>query len=56
MDSTARVNGTDLNYIEQCQGQPVVFVHVGFGDYFRIGLPLTLATLLVGTIWFLVSL
>ena len=31
-------------------------VHIGFGDYFRIGLPLTLATLLVGTIWLLVSL
>jgi non-heme chloroperoxidase len=33
MDSTARVNGTDLHYIEQGQGQPVVFVHGGFGDY-----------------------
>jgi Na+/H+ antiporter NhaD/arsenite permease-like protein len=31
-------------------------VHVGFGDYLRIGLPLTLATLLLGSIWLLVSL
>ncbi|MCF4121053.1 alpha/beta hydrolase [Antribacter sp. KLBMP9083] len=33
MDSTAQVNGIDLHYIEQGQGQPVVFVHGGFGDY-----------------------
>jgi Na+/H+ antiporter NhaD/arsenite permease-like protein len=31
-------------------------VHVGFGDYFRIGLPLTLATLLAGSIWLVVAL
>lgn len=31
-------------------------VHVGFGDYFRIGLPLTVATLVLGSIWLAVSL
>jgi Na+/H+ antiporter NhaD/arsenite permease-like protein len=31
-------------------------VHVGFREYFRVGLPLTLATLLVGSIWLIVSL
>ena len=30
---TTQVNGTDLNYIEQGHGQPVVFVHGGMGDY-----------------------
>jgi len=33
-----------------------VGVHVGFREYFRVGLPLTLATLFVGSIWLLVSL
>jgi pimeloyl-ACP methyl ester carboxylesterase len=33
MVTTAQVNGTDLHYIEHGQGQPVVFVHGGFGDY-----------------------
>ena len=31
-------------------------VHVGFREYFRVGLPVTLVILLVGTIWLLVSL
>lgn len=30
---TASVNGVDLTYIEQGNGQPVVFVHGGSGDY-----------------------
>ena len=33
MVTTTQVNGTDLNYIEQGRGQPVVFVHGGMGDY-----------------------
>jgi non-heme chloroperoxidase len=33
MITTAQVNGTDLHYIEQGQGQSVVFVHGGLGDY-----------------------
>jgi Na+/H+ antiporter NhaD/arsenite permease-like protein len=28
-------------------------VTVGFGDYFRVGLPVTLATILIGSIWLL---
>ena len=31
--STATVNGIDLAYIEQGQGEPVLFVHGGAGDY-----------------------
>jgi Na+/H+ antiporter NhaD/arsenite permease-like protein len=31
-------------------------VHIGFGDYFRIGLPVTIATLLVGSVWLSISL
>jgi Na+/H+ antiporter NhaD/arsenite permease-like protein len=31
-------------------------VHVGFREYFRIGLPVTLATLLLGSVWLWVSL
>ena len=31
--STATVNGVDLAYIEQGQGEPVLFVHGGAGDY-----------------------
>ena len=31
-------------------------VHVGFREYFRVGLPLTLVTLVVGSIWLFVSL
>jgi non-heme chloroperoxidase len=27
------VNGTELHYIEQGEGQPVIFVHGGLGDY-----------------------
>lgn len=30
---TARVNGVDLNYVEQGQGEPVLFVHGGATDY-----------------------
>ena len=26
-------------------------VHVGFRDYFRVGLPVTIATLILGSIW-----
>jgi pimeloyl-ACP methyl ester carboxylesterase len=33
MFETATINGTDLAYIERGQGQPVVFVHGGVGDY-----------------------
>jgi len=33
MVTTIQVNGTDLHYIEKGQGQPVVFVHGGMGDY-----------------------
>jgi pimeloyl-ACP methyl ester carboxylesterase len=33
MSETARINGTDLAYIEEGSGQPVVFVHGGVGDY-----------------------
>jgi Na+/H+ antiporter NhaD/arsenite permease-like protein len=31
-------------------------VHVGFREYFRIGLPVTLVTLLLGSVWLWVSL
>ena len=31
--STATVNGVDLAYVEQGQGEPVLFVHGGAGDY-----------------------
>jgi pimeloyl-ACP methyl ester carboxylesterase len=31
--STATVNGVDLAYVEQGQGEPVLFVHGGTGDY-----------------------
>jgi pimeloyl-ACP methyl ester carboxylesterase len=31
--STATVNGVDLAYVEQGQGEPVLFVHGGVGDY-----------------------
>ncbi len=33
MVETATINGTELAYIEHGQGQPVVFVHGGVGDY-----------------------
>jgi non-heme chloroperoxidase len=33
MAETANINGTKLAYLEDGQGQPVVFVHGGFGDY-----------------------
>ena len=33
MAETATSNGTDVAYIEQGRGQPVVFVHGGVGDY-----------------------
>ena len=33
MAETATINGTDVAYIEQGRGQPVVFVHGGMGDY-----------------------
>ena len=35
---TIEVNGTQLHYVERGQGQPVVFVHGGLGD-FRTWLP-----------------
>jgi Na+/H+ antiporter NhaD/arsenite permease-like protein len=31
-------------------------VHVGFRDYFRVGLPLTVTTLLIGSVWLWISL
>src|SRR6266540_3860416 len=31
--STATVNGVDLAYVEQGQGEPVLFIHGGVGDY-----------------------
>ena len=31
-------------------------VHVGFREYFRVGLPVTIATLIVGSLWLWVSL
>jgi Na+/H+ antiporter NhaD/arsenite permease-like protein len=31
-------------------------VHVGFRDYFRIGLPVTVATLVLGSLWLWISL
>src|SRR5688572_17061143 len=31
-------------------------IHVGFRDYFRIGLPVTVATLLLGSLWLWISL
>jgi Na+/H+ antiporter NhaD/arsenite permease-like protein len=31
-------------------------IHVGFRDYFRIGLPVTVATLLLGSLWIWISL
>jgi pimeloyl-ACP methyl ester carboxylesterase len=31
--STATVNGAGLAYVEQGQGEPVLFVHGGVGDY-----------------------
>jgi pimeloyl-ACP methyl ester carboxylesterase len=33
MTTAIEVNGTELHYAEQGQGQPVVFVHGGFGDH-----------------------
>jgi pimeloyl-ACP methyl ester carboxylesterase len=33
MAETATINGTELAYIEHGEGQPVVFVHGGVGDY-----------------------
>jgi len=33
MAETTTINGTELAYIEQGRGQPVVLVHGGFGDY-----------------------
>ena len=33
MLETATINGTELAYLEHGQGQPVVFVHGGVGDY-----------------------
>lgn len=33
MTDTVAINGTDLAYIEQGRGEPVVFVHGGMGDY-----------------------
>jgi pimeloyl-ACP methyl ester carboxylesterase len=33
MAETASINGTDLAYIEHGEGQPVVLVHGGVGDY-----------------------
>jgi non-heme chloroperoxidase len=33
VSETARINGTDLAYIEEGSGPPVVFVHGGVGDY-----------------------
>lgn len=33
MAETASINGTELAYIDRGQGQPVVFVHGGVGDY-----------------------
>ncbi len=35
---TIQVNGTELHYVERGEGQPVVFVHGGLGD-FRTWLP-----------------
>jgi Na+/H+ antiporter NhaD/arsenite permease-like protein len=26
-------------------------VHIGFRDYFRVGLPITVLTLVFGTVW-----
>ena len=31
-------------------------VHIGFGDYFRIGLPLTVTTLVLSSVWLWISL
>ena len=31
-------------------------VHIGFGDYFRIGLPVTITTLVLGSVWLWVAL
>ena len=33
MAETAKINGTELAYLEHGQGQPIVFVHGGVGDY-----------------------
>jgi len=33
MAETVKINGTELAYLEHGQGQPVVFVHGGVGDY-----------------------
>src|SRR5829696_10290361 len=33
MAATRKINGTELAYLEHGQGQPVVFVHGGVGDY-----------------------
>jgi Na+/H+ antiporter NhaD/arsenite permease-like protein len=30
-------------------------VHVGFRDYFRVGLPVTIVTLIVGAIWLAIA-
>jgi Na+/H+ antiporter NhaD/arsenite permease-like protein len=43
------ITGSVANIIVVESAKPDV--HVGFWDYFRVGLPITVLTLLVGTIW-----
>ncbi|HEU4925916.1 MAG TPA: hypothetical protein VFT24_02640 [Vicinamibacterales bacterium] len=42
-----------MDRVYRLAGQDVAAVHlsIGFADYIRIGLPVTLATLAVGTAW-----
>jgi Na+/H+ antiporter NhaD/arsenite permease-like protein len=45
------ITGSIANIIvvERSKGE----VHIGFWDYFRVGLPLTIVTLLFGWVWLL---
>ena len=43
------ITGSVANIIVVETAKP--HVHVGFWDYFRVGLPITVATMLVGWAW-----
>src|SRR5262249_27214356 len=41
-------SGADIIVVERAAGEGV---HIGFREYFRVGLPVTAATLAIGTLW-----
>lgn len=43
------ITGSIANIIVVERSRPAV--HIGFWDYFRVGLPITAATLLFGWLW-----